>query len=189
MSIPLCCHAVDLIPSGHISERFEISTHFMMTSWNRNIFRVTGHLCGEFTGPRWIPRTKAQWRRALMLSLICVWINGWVNNRETGDLKSHRDHYDVIVMSWKIFMAIQAYRVHKTLHLMQWKTILPDDILINARFAYTLYHISVLPASIGRVKYNPFGFESNLCLYTRNFAVGIAITNWLRQWQKKMVYR
>ena len=24
-----------------------------------NIFRVTGHLCGEFTGPRWIPRTKA----------------------------------------------------------------------------------------------------------------------------------
>ena len=31
----------------------------MMTSSNRNIFRVTGHLCGEFTGPRWIPRTKA----------------------------------------------------------------------------------------------------------------------------------
>ena len=32
---------------------------FMMTSWNGNIFRVTGHLCGEFTGPRWIPHTKA----------------------------------------------------------------------------------------------------------------------------------
>ena len=28
----------------------------MMTSWNE-IFRVTGHLCGEFTGHRWIPRT------------------------------------------------------------------------------------------------------------------------------------
>ena len=26
----------------------------MMTSSNGNIFRVTGHLCGEFTGPRWI---------------------------------------------------------------------------------------------------------------------------------------
>ena len=25
---------------------------------NGNIFRVTGHLCGEFTGPRWIPHTK-----------------------------------------------------------------------------------------------------------------------------------
>ena len=30
-----------------------------MTSSNGNIFRVTGHLCGEFTGPQWIPRTKA----------------------------------------------------------------------------------------------------------------------------------
>ena len=33
--------------------------HSMMTSSNGNIFRVTGHLCGEFTGPRWIPRKKA----------------------------------------------------------------------------------------------------------------------------------
>ena len=31
----------------------------MMTSSDRNIFRLTGHLCGEFTGQRWIPRTKA----------------------------------------------------------------------------------------------------------------------------------
>ena len=31
----------------------------MMTSSNGNVFRVTGLLCGEFTGPRWIPRTKA----------------------------------------------------------------------------------------------------------------------------------
>ena len=31
---------------------------YMMTSSNGNIFRVTGHLCGEFTGLRWIPRTK-----------------------------------------------------------------------------------------------------------------------------------
>ena len=30
----------------------------MMTSSYGNIFRVTGHLCGEFTGSRWIPRTK-----------------------------------------------------------------------------------------------------------------------------------
>ena len=31
----------------------------MVTSSNGNIFRFTGHLCGEFTGPRWIPHTKA----------------------------------------------------------------------------------------------------------------------------------
>ena len=34
---------------------------------------------------------------ALMFSLICVWINDWVNNREAGDLRRHRAHYDVIV--------------------------------------------------------------------------------------------
>ena len=31
----------------------------MMTSSNGNIFRVTGPLCGEYTGHRWIPLTKA----------------------------------------------------------------------------------------------------------------------------------
>ena len=31
----------------------------MMTSSNGNIFRDTGHLCGEFTGHRWIPHTLA----------------------------------------------------------------------------------------------------------------------------------
>ena len=31
----------------------------MMTSSNGNFFRVTGHLCREFTGHRWIPHTKA----------------------------------------------------------------------------------------------------------------------------------
>ena len=43
-------------------------------------------------------RHKGQWRGALMFSLICVWINGWVNNRKAGDLRRHRAHYDVIVM-------------------------------------------------------------------------------------------
>ena len=31
----------------------------MMTSSNGNIFHVIGHLCGEFTGHRWIPSTEA----------------------------------------------------------------------------------------------------------------------------------
>ena len=62
----------------------------MMTSSNGNIFRITGHLCGEFTG---------LWRGALEFCLIYVWINGWVNNREAGDLRRYRAHYDVIVMT------------------------------------------------------------------------------------------
>ena len=41
---------------------------------------------------------KSQRHRAFMFSLICTWINGWVNNGEAGDLRRHRDHYDVTVM-------------------------------------------------------------------------------------------
>ena len=41
---------------------------------------------------------KGQWRRALMFSLICVWINGWVNNHAADDLRGYRAHYDVTVM-------------------------------------------------------------------------------------------
>ena len=35
----------------------------------------------------------------LMFSLICAWINGWVNNRGASDLRRHCAHYDVTVMS------------------------------------------------------------------------------------------
>ena len=41
---------------------------------------------------------KGQWRRALMFSLFCIWINGWVNNRGAGDLRRYRAHYDASIM-------------------------------------------------------------------------------------------
>ena len=41
---------------------------------------------------------KGQWREALMFSLICHWINGWVSNGEAGDLRRHCSHYDVSVI-------------------------------------------------------------------------------------------
>ena len=55
---------LQLIPTLHIcnDSKFIKQIPFqkdMMTSSNGNIFRVTGHLRGEFTGRRWIPRTKA----------------------------------------------------------------------------------------------------------------------------------
>ena len=73
----------------------------MMTSSNGNIFRVTGHLCGEFTGHRWIPGTKASDAELWCFLWSAPWINGWVNNREAGDLRRHHAHYDVIVMTPK----------------------------------------------------------------------------------------
>ena len=76
----------------------------MITLSNGNIFCVTGHLCGEFTGHRWIPHHKGQWRGTLMFSLICAWVNYCVNIREAGDLRCHRAHYNVttvrISLNW-----------------------------------------------------------------------------------------
>ena len=83
---------------GILIIRIMRSQYRMMTSSNGNMFRVTGHLCGEFTGHRWIPLTKASDAELLMFSLICAWIHGWVNNRDAGDLRLHRAHYDVTVM-------------------------------------------------------------------------------------------
>ena len=46
---------------------------------------------------------KGQWRGVLMFSLVLAWINGWVKNRESGDLRRHQANYDVIVMWWTVF--------------------------------------------------------------------------------------
>ena len=46
---------------------------------------------GEFPSQR--PVT-----RSFDVSLMLPWINGWVNNREAGDLRRNRAHYDVRVI-------------------------------------------------------------------------------------------
>ena len=77
-----------------------------MTSSNGNILRVTGHLCGEFTGPRWIPHTKAS-----DAELWCfLWSAPELKVEETvgeaGDLRRHRAHYDVIVMDFDWYIIL-----------------------------------------------------------------------------------
>ena len=121
----------------------------MMTSSNGNIFCVTGHLCGEFTGPRWIPAHKGQWRGALMFSLICVWINEWVNNREAGDLRRYRAHYCVIVMPFRT-----VPNVAKTSQLVSctnaYKSRLPNHVFLRShhevKYTFLIYHLSKIPS-------------------------------------------
>ena len=62
----------------------------MMTSSNKNIFRVIEPLWGESTGHRWIPLTKA--------SDADLFYKRWTNNRDAGDLRRYRAHYDITVM-------------------------------------------------------------------------------------------
>ena len=51
---------------------------------------------------------KGHWHGALVFSLICVWINGWVNNREAGDLRRYCAHDDVTVMCEKFIHGLAS---------------------------------------------------------------------------------
>ena len=41
---------------------------------------------------------KGQWRGALIFFLICVWTNGWMNNRDADDLRRHSAYHDVTLV-------------------------------------------------------------------------------------------
>ena len=69
----------------------------VMTSLNGNIFRVTGPLCGEFTGHRWIHGTKAS--DAKLWCFLDLHLNkrlskqsgGWWFETPSGPLWRHRN--------------------------------------------------------------------------------------------------
>ena len=65
---------------------------------------------------------KGQWRRALMFSLICDWLNRWVNNREAGDFRRHRAHHDVVVMV-RFYPSVQGF--HILIVPPRWGTVMP----------------------------------------------------------------
>ena len=72
-----------------------------METWWRHQMETFSAFLAICAGNSQVPANsphKGQWRGALMFVFICVWINDWVNNREVGDLRRYRAHYDVIVM-------------------------------------------------------------------------------------------
>ena len=70
-----------------------------INTWWRHQMETISTLLAICAGNSLVPgEFPAQRPVTLMFSLICVWINGWVNNRDAGDLRSYRVHYDVTVM-------------------------------------------------------------------------------------------
>ena len=64
---------LELPEKRHHGSNISVCQKYMMTLSNGNIFRVTGHLCGD-RSPVNSPH-KGHWRGALMFYLNCVWIN------------------------------------------------------------------------------------------------------------------
>ena len=119
------CHSFKPKRDMHRSDTAirQYPTQFMMTSWNGNIFRVTGPLWGTSAGHRWIPLTKA--------SDAELWCFLWSSPEQTveqtietpWDSRRHRAHYDVTVMcyplSLKTWMVLTVKLPHET-YRCQW---------------------------------------------------------------------
>ena len=75
---------------------FPFTGQSMTKSLNDNIFRVTGPLCGGFTGHRWIPLTKES--DAKRWCFFCIWTIGWVNNLNADDFRRNHVHYDITLI-------------------------------------------------------------------------------------------
>ena len=128
---------------------------------------------------------KDQWRGALMFSLICVWINGWVNNREAGDSRRYRVHYDVIVMpfisrvySWKVssLKQILTYIVEFSLDF-NYSACRSDNVIQNGQqvLVKSLGNLSV-KADVLRKKVWDVLLSANMSRLFRPNLYGIHIT-------------
>ena len=78
----------------------------IVSAWWRHQMETFSALLAICAGTSPVPH-KGLWHGALMSSLICVWINGWVNSREAGDLRRYRGHYDIKVMD-----SVSMWHIH-----------------------------------------------------------------------------
>ena len=113
---------------------------------------------------------KGQWRGALMFTLICVWTNGCVNNRETGDLRRYCAYYGVTVMH-RLKFSLTPYCV--ICSAIKWKYA-RWIVQRNHRFQFqsirylensSTYNMKKLIAS--NVSFQFFGY----CIHNSNFTL------------------
>ena len=85
---------------------------------------------------------KGQWRGALMFSLVYAWINDWVYNSEACDLRRHRGHYDVNVMTMHDTTATTHHQIISLCCLLTTQIIKRDLLhleMYNTAYLITLY--------------------------------------------------
>ena len=103
-------HGVDLVPHNHHD----------VIKW-KHFLHYWPFMRGIHRWPVNSPH-KGQWCRALMFSLLCAWINSWVNNRGASDLRRHNAHYDFTVMV-SIFVTegngLMTCRLHAIIYSLQ----------------------------------------------------------------------
>ena len=121
--------------SLYLTSKIPVSrtSHDYVTKW-KHFPRYWPFVRGIHRSPVNSPH-KGQWRGALVFSLICAWINGWVNNREAGDFRRHHAHYDVTVMVlWQMIHIRSGHFGILPLRKLAnklWKPVLHVDVISN----------------------------------------------------------
>ena len=144
----------------HVHHSINTSNHDDIIKW-KHFPRYWPFMRGIHWSPVNSPH-KGQWRGALMFSLICAWINGWVNNGEVGDWRCHRTHYDVTVMCqshtyawnsddfiwkhihhyWPFVRGIHQWPVNI---LLKWPVMQSLDVLVDfSLLCWACDHLSML---------------------------------------------
>ena len=73
-------------------------------------------------------------------SFICVWTNDWLNDREAGDLRRNRAHYDVMVMRTKLYC--EDTKLNLVVITLSWRV--TRLLLIISFFVTGLERVSTL---------------------------------------------
>ena len=93
-------------------------------SWWRHQMETFSALLAICVGNSPVTGEFRAWLRALMLPLICAWINGWVYNCEASDFRRHRAHYDVTAMLYLvlnfIYNSIWSREVNNLKHILKY---------------------------------------------------------------------
>ena len=92
-----CGRMLVMVESTYVS----VKIRFYASPWLRHQMETISALLTLCVGNSSVTGefpSQGQWHVALMFSFICAWTNGCANNRDAGDLRHHRAHYDVTVM-------------------------------------------------------------------------------------------
>ena len=107
-------HYDDLIMGAMASQIISLTIVYSTVYWDADQRKhqssaSLAYVCGIHRGPvnsphKWpvlrkmFPFHDVIMKHLIRISLICAWTNGWVNNREAGDMRRHRALYDGIIM-------------------------------------------------------------------------------------------
>ena len=122
-------------------------SQYLNESWRRHQMETFSALLAICAGNSPVPVNsphKGQWRGALMFSLICAWINDWVNKREAGDLRRRRGHYDVNVMDDLVYWYINASLGLNDSAKHGWRVTTPGCLVNAKKSVWPVWIIKIL---------------------------------------------